>query len=568
MRPLVAAGAWLPPARAKNLRFSTSRQAARLRHGRRIFCTVELPTSWRPVRPGGNRDGYPPLSHDVTIRQGSDICMRYFGRQATAAVLTLLLGFAADAAAGTVVTVDSTGDGSDISPGNGVCVSSDGSCTLRAALEEANATPGLDTIAFAIGSGVQRITVASGLPTVTSPVVIDGWTQPGFAGTPLIELRGGSGDGLRISAGGSTVRGLAINGFSGNGVVLTGGGGNVLEGNYVGLDVSGANAVSNSGSGLLISGSSNNRIGGTSVQQRNVISANLPKGNGGGIVLDTSSGNVIQGNYIGTDATGMEDRGNDGRGIAMRSASKNVIGGPEPGAGNLISGNWATAIRVLGGSNGSLIQGNIIGLNRTLTAALPNDRGVQIRGSHDTQVVGNVIGGQVYDGILIWESSNNNRVYSNTIVYNGYGNRDPSEEAFNGVYVYEGVGNYVNANRIHGNRDLGIRLGPPSLAPAPAPPTIISATVSGSVTTIAGHVAGSVGTEFVVDLFVNSACEYDGAGEGQYVIGQFRVTAGANGLASFNVAVGWGAPVGWLITATATRAAQNTSQFAACKAVQ
>src|SRR5262249_21651547 len=162
-------------------------------------------------------------------------------------------------------------------PGDGVCAGPSG-CTLRAAIEEANAHAGLDTIAFGLGGGPHRIDVLSALPAITDPVVIDGSTQPGYGGTPIAEVDGAGArsevDGLVITGGGSTVRGLVINGFSGNGVTLRGGSGNVLEGNYLGPDVAGTSAVGNADCGLLIDGSANNRIGGTTSAARNVISGN------------------------------------------------------------------------------------------------------------------------------------------------------------------------------------------------------------------------------------------------------------------------------------------------------
>src|SRR2546426_9701517 len=87
-------------------------------------------------------------------------------------------------------TVNSTADTTDAAPGDGVCDDGGGACTLRAAIEEANAHAGADTIAFSIGSGVQTITPGSQLPAILEPVTIDGTTQPGFAGEPIIELDG------------------------------------------------------------------------------------------------------------------------------------------------------------------------------------------------------------------------------------------------------------------------------------------------------------------------------------------------------------------------------------------
>src|SRR4029077_18301868 len=106
---------------------------------------------------------------------------------------------------------------------------------------DANANPGADVIVFAIpGTGVQTISPASALPEITDPVTIDGTTQPGYAGAPLIELDGaGAGQGvagLDISAGGTTLRGLAIGRFSLYGIRLSGGGANVVEACYIGVD--------------------------------------------------------------------------------------------------------------------------------------------------------------------------------------------------------------------------------------------------------------------------------------------------------------------------------------------
>jgi parallel beta-helix repeat protein len=116
--------------------------------------------------------------------------------------------------------------------------------SLRQAILNANANPGLDTICFDIpGAGVQTITPLTPLPTITDPVVIDGTTQAGFAGTPLIELNGANlstgSQGLVISAGNSTVKSLLIDHVPGDAIQLTGGGGNLIEGNSISSDATG-----------------------------------------------------------------------------------------------------------------------------------------------------------------------------------------------------------------------------------------------------------------------------------------------------------------------------------------
>ncbi len=503
--------------------------------------------------------------------------------------LAVGLGFAmgAPAQAGTVWIVDSAGDGDDSQVGDGACATGSGGCTLRAAIQEANAHPGPDTILFAIGSGVQTIAVGAPLPTIVDPVTIDGTTQPGFAGTPIVVVNGsGAGHnvtGITITAGGSTLRGLVVNGFDGDGVELHGGGGNVMEGSYIGLDVTGTTGAGNGGCGLLIDDSPDNRIGGTSPTQRNLISGNTGKGNGGGIKISGAGGNVIQGNFIGTDVTGTQGLGNQGRGIAISGSSNNLIGGAVPGAGNLISANRATGVRMLGGSNGNVVQANLIGTDRTGMRVLGNDRGVQIRSGNDNQVLGNLIAGQRNDGVLIFESSANNLVQGNIIAFNGYGPAaDIAEAGYSGVWVLQGSGNRVLSNSIFGNARLGIHLGAgydvtpndPGDGDAGANglqnfPTLTSATLSpGATTTISGALNSAAGGTFLIEGFANPQCDASGHGEGLFPIGQMTATANGAGDVSFSVPLGLAIPAGWVVTATATDAGGNTSEFSPCATVR
>src|ERR1051325_5110926 len=143
--------------------------------------------------------------------------------------------------------------------------------SLRQAILDSNAaSSGFNTISFSIGTGVKTISPLSPLPTISLPVTIDGTTQPGYAGKPLIEIEGshaGVGPGLLIYAGFSTVRGLVINRFNGNGITLDETNGNTIEDNYIGTDVTGSIDLCNSGAGLT----SGFLIAGNTVR-RNVIS--------------------------------------------------------------------------------------------------------------------------------------------------------------------------------------------------------------------------------------------------------------------------------------------------------
>ncbi|HEX7333951.1 MAG TPA: SBBP repeat-containing protein [Pyrinomonadaceae bacterium] len=278
-----------------------------------------------------------------------------------------------------------------------------GAGSLRDAIINANATPGKDTITFNIpGAGVKTINLVISLPDITDPVVIDATTQPGYAGTPLIELNGAAvgsnGNGLVIKAGGSTVRGLAIGGFNnGIGILLNACNNNVIQGNYIGIAADGTTMRANT-RGIQLNNSSNNVIGGTTSATRNVVS-----GNSNGIEL-SGNANVVQGNFIGTNAAGTAAiRNFTGVVIFNSQFTDNLIGGTAAGAGNLISGN-STAISTSG--NATTIQGNLIGTDVTGTLKLPNSSGIQSSGLNTligglTAGARNVISGNQGDGVSI-----------------------------------------------------------------------------------------------------------------------------------------------------------------------
>ncbi|HZN68692.1 MAG TPA: right-handed parallel beta-helix repeat-containing protein, partial [Tepidisphaeraceae bacterium] len=146
-----------------------------------------------------------------------------------------------------------------------------------------------------------------------------------------------------------------------------------VEGNYIGTTADGAAAASNGGAGVWITDFSTNVVvGGTTPAQRNVISGNRDAG----VWVDRlASGAAIRGNYIGTDATGSRSVGNGREGVLIdASARTGTVGGTAAGAGNVISGNGASGIRVTGASPGTgiVIEGNRIGTDAAGSRALPN----------------------------------------------------------------------------------------------------------------------------------------------------------------------------------------------------
>ncbi len=259
-----------------------------------------------------------------------------------------------------------------------------GSGSFRQAILDANAGSGLDTILFGIpGAGPHTISPLSALPPITDPVVIDATSQPGFAGSPLIELNGakagGSSSGIRLLTTSSVVRGLAINGFAAGGIEIDAPGGNSIQGNYIGLDATGTISRPNRGEGIFVSYSWDNVIGGTNAADRNVIS-----GSGdAGVYLYGGGGHVLLGNFIGTTAGGRTRSRNSNNGVIVYNSSTNVIGGATPGAGNVIAGNDGSGIYLNGAdSAGNVIQGNYLGTDVTGSLALSNTAdGITISGA-------------------------------------------------------------------------------------------------------------------------------------------------------------------------------------------
>jgi hypothetical protein len=296
-----------------------------------------------------------------------------------------------------------------------------GAGSLRQAITDANAaaTPP-HTIAFAIpGSGMHTIAPASALPSVSVPVIIDGTTQPGFAGAPLIELSGASAgfvNGLTISGGNSLVRALIVNRFNGKGVFINASGGSTVAGCYIGTNSAGTAAAGNSVFGIAIDGSWGNVVGGLTAAERNVISGNP----GRGVYMNSASGNVVVGNYIGTDVTGTTAVAN-GTGVVLFS-NGNTVGGTAKGARNVISGNvWGVSMEYASAA-GNFVQGNFIGLNATGTAAVPNYLGVAMSSGAMLNTIGgaaaaagNVISGNTAHGIFIMPASNQNSIIGNFI---------------------------------------------------------------------------------------------------------------------------------------------------------
>jgi CSLREA domain-containing protein len=340
-------------------------------------------------------------------------------------------------------------------------------CSLREAINKANTLTGTVTIKFDIGGGgVQTIQPHSALPEIAVPVIIDGSTQPGFTSAPLIELDGsqifdGIADGLVIKGGESEVKSLAINRFSGYGIML-----GLLQydhiwGCYIGTDITGTVAAGNHTGGVRIGGH-DHEVGGATADRANVISGNLGDG-----VVDGGHRNQIRGNLIGVDVSGSAALGNQGNGIFIDGGARvSQIGGTAAGEGNIISGNHADGVRIEAPT--VLVEGNYIGTDITGTVGLGNQGdGVRIATSYVDIVIGgtdpgamNVISanglqGIQLEGTLVGAQILGNRIGTNAAGTAALGNGQ------NGILV-DGADHKIGSaddgsgNLISGNGEAGI----------------------------------------------------------------------------------------------------------------
>src|ERR1043166_7304585 len=284
--------------------------------------------------------------------------------------------FCSNAVRGATFTVTTTNDS--------------GAGSFRQAILDANAASGPDAIEFQI-PGIPPLTIMPTLPlpVLTGPVIINATTHPGYVDHPMVvrdgALTAAGVVGLVIGGGGSTVRGLAINGFTADGIRLDSSG-NSIQGNYIGTDSTGTLARGNGQYGVFVLSTSANLIGGTNAADRNVIAG----GNETGIYILNGASNVVQGNYIGVNAAGLLDLGNRNNGVTIFNGPGNTVGGLTPGARNVIAGNDGSGVNLNGaGATGNVVQGNYIGVAANALQAVSNGTdGITLNGAP-----GNLIGG-------------------------------------------------------------------------------------------------------------------------------------------------------------------------------
>lgn len=433
----------------------------------------------------------------------------------------------------------------------------------------------------------------------------------------------GSADGLRLASGsgGSTIRGLVINRFANDGIRVDSDG-NTIVGNYIGTDVTGLQDLGNNHDGLHINGAFNT-IGGTTALLRNVISGNADDGID--ISGSKADGNIVIGNLVGLGADGSTVLGQGGDGIVVTNgATNNVIGGTAAGSGNIVSNNANDGIELSGsGTSGNQVLGNYVGTDLTGLLDRGNiDDGIQVSEKATNNVIGgttsahrNVVAGNDDDGVQF----NGNGTSGNWLLGNYVGlasDGTPLGNADNGVEFHTGAAhntvggtnagegnviaynadngvdldatsgneNRISGNSIYSNDDLGIDLnsdgvttndvGDTDSGPNQRQnfPELTSVLTDGATIFVTGSLSSAADQDFHIELFANddaASSESSGFGQGQTYLGSFTVTTDASGQVSFSQTLDVAVPSGQFVSATATPTTSlNTSEFSQTVAAQ
>jgi hypothetical protein len=464
-----------------------------------------------------------------------------------------------------------------------------GAGSLRQAITDANAAGGANQISFDIGSGgTQTITLLSALPGLGSSITLDGTTQPGYSGTPLIVLTTqdptNNTPGLTVVGNGNTIHALDFVGFfllqPTNPLasdILVQGNNNLIIANQI------ENGVIVTGAGNTIGGTSaavGNQIGTLMIGEQGGASstgdvvegnslANITATNTNGLVIGGTApgaGNIIPGGISISDSSGALVQANTiiGGGVVLDNASDCTVGGATVAARNVISGNPASNVFIESPSSepvplNDVIEGNFIGTQAAGQSPLP---------------------GGMNTGIGIDIFANGNTVINNTIAFNGVnltsiynGSGVGFQVFYPGIDVVSGTGNRISQNSMFDNGITGIEFGygvsnaykfnGPNPGPGPNNaqnfPVIASATQSGGNTVITGTLNSQANSTYTLEFFAAGDRDVGGYVEGKVFLGSQSVTTDGNGNASFTF-TGPANP-GPFYTATATDANGDTSEF-------
>lgn len=493
-----------------------------------------------------------------------------------------------------------------------------------------------NNVGVALGNGAQANAVSGNIisgnstsgvlfadPGTSANMLSSNRVGTDFAGnTAIANLNGVV---LRAGPTGNTIYGNQISGNTQIGLDIEGAGtnNNVVAGNKIGTKQAGNAALANGLGGVVIfGGASNNIIGGTAPAAANLISGNGVRGVN--IVGPGSNGNVVQGNFIGTNAAGSAAVPNN-EGIVLSSRAQNTsIGGAIAGARNVISGNASEGLFIADVGTGTAVLGNYIGLNATGTAAVANgaegivvaDDGADviiggtvalarnvISGNNGAGVAisnpaeahctvqGNFIGtnaagngalGNAQHGIAIYTSAHDNLIggtvphAGNVIAFNGGAGVLIGSDPAHNIFSDAGVNNAVLGNSIYSNAGLGIDLGafdgvtandandidsgPNNIQNFPVLSQAIG--LAGAGTYVSGSLNSVKGQSYRIEFFSDPSPDASGHGEGIFLGALTVFLPFTAGTVGFSTVLPTVLTAGSVVTATTTDSAGNTSEFA------
>lgn len=474
--------------------------------------------------------------------------------------------------------IGTTADGLAALPngGNGVTLSDGASgTTLESNLISGNGGWGIDLQAGGTRAPVSATRIRSNViglslnsAVLDRSAASDAYMGLGGTGDYGPKRRGNLGGGIRATNSDGTIigPGNVISGNTQHGIALEGSGKTapVIQGNLIGTDATGSVARGNVLDGIRAA-AANTRVGGRIAGEGNVISGNLKDG-----LEILSNGVTVEGNYIGTDITGMMDVGNGpmldislggwNSGVAIDGSSGITVGSSDPAGRNLISGN--TVGLVARKSDRLRVEGNYIGTNKDLSGHLPNGLGsgaggIALYGGSGASILSNNISGNtgVGGGIYTGNGPVGAKVAENTISHNtGPGINVRGGDGVNGDPVANIT---ITENAIFGNTGIGIDLGGDGPTPSAQNYPVVIAVTNGRTTSMDFRLDGSAGT-YTIEFFSGASC---GAAEKM-------VTGTSEGIGRHRVDLGSLLPIGTWVVATATDAAGNTSELSACGQVR
>jgi len=259
---------------------------------------------------------------------------------------------------------------------------------------------------------------------------------------------------------------------------------NYISGNGYGITVLGQSSqayIANNmiGSNVTYDSLFGNRFGGMQILGTQVVIENntISCNTGSGITVTGNGGAVVKKNYIGVDPTGALDWGNSGSGINIL-CDNNIIGGPNQGDGNIISGNGNYGIEMFGGYTiffpggskpnfvqGNIIENNYIGTDYTGSIRIPNHSGISMQGNIDSNFVRkNLVSGNQHNGVYLqpFGAGPTRNVFTNNFIGTNINGSQSVSNNDRGIYILAGSNNLfggsalIDKNLISGNIGQGI----------------------------------------------------------------------------------------------------------------